>query len=435
MAHGEYIVEASGLTVTYKLNEYKSSTLKEWFFNRLKGRGKSQEFRAVNNVSFKMQRGESVALIGHNGSGKSTLLRALAGIIPPSKGGFARVQGRIAPLIELGAGFDGELSGRENIFLSCLLMGLTLEEIEARLEAIIDFSELRDFIHIPVKNYSSGMYARLGFACATSVDPDLLIVDEVLAVGDSNFSAKCHRKIEELRHNGVSVLIVSHDESSVRRFCERAVVMNKGVAVYDGSVSEAYRIQHEIMMERAAIHMTAEERRRHDKHLELMERATRQASDSSPKPRIDVSLEFLAGGAPVPVIDLAKDFSLKFKLNVTDARNFSGDTFFGFELRHSSGFRIGGLGSEPNVLISETALRSLSQFEVTMKFPAGLEHLCGGRYAFVFAVNDMGMTRNVFYHEFGEFEFTNSRRGDNEHSDILSFASYPTKIELEGAHT
>ena len=432
MTDAQYIVEAKNLTVAYKLNEFQSSTLKEWIFNRLGGRGKSQDFLAVNNVNFSMRRGESVALVGHNGSGKSTLLRALAGIIPPGKGGYARVEGRIAPLIELGAGFDGELSGRENIYLSCLLMGLSLEEIDTRIEAIIDFSELREFIHVPVKNYSSGMYARLGFACATSVDPDLLIVDEVLAVGDTNFAAKCLRRITELREKGVSVLIVSHDEGTVRRFCDRAVVLNKGIVVFDGEVDRAYMVQQKIMIEREAASMTPEERRRHEKRLELLERERQVANDASPRPEITGSVQFLRSGNPVSRVDLASGFSIRIEMEIRDPQKFSGDTFFGLELRHPTGCRISGIGSEPKVLLSEAVIKSKTKFAVQFEFPLGLPDLCGNRYGLFFAVNDSGMARNIYAHDFGAFEFTNSLRGENEHADVIAFANYrPDVVAVE----
>lgn len=246
------IVDAKNVSVIYRLTEYKSHSFKEWVFNRLKGRGGSREFVAVNNVSFRLRRGESLALVGHNGSGKSTLLRAIAGVIPPDPRSTITVNGRIAPMIELGAGFDSELSGRENIYLSCLILGLSRNEIDGLVESIIDFSELRKFIDVPVKNYSSGMYARLGFACATAVKPDLIIVDEVLAVGDSNFSAKCLDRINHLRVTGTSVLLVSHDEGSVRQFCDRALVMNEGKAIYDGDISTALSLHRDVMAVRAA---------------------------------------------------------------------------------------------------------------------------------------------------------------------------------------
>lgn len=246
------IVDAQNVSVIYRLTEYKSNSFKEWVFNRLKGRGGSREFVAVDNVSFRLRRGESLALVGHNGSGKSTLLRVIAGVIPPAKKSSIIVTGRIAPMIELGAGFDGELSGRENIYLSCLILGLSYREIGELVESIIDFSELRKFIDVPVKNYSSGMYARLGFACATAVKPDLIIVDEVLAVGDSNFSVKCLDRIKKLREAGTSVLLVSHDEGSVRQFCDRALVMNEGKSIYDGDVETALMLHRDVMATRAA---------------------------------------------------------------------------------------------------------------------------------------------------------------------------------------
>ena len=245
------IVDAKNVSVIYRLTEYKSHSFKEWVFNRLKGRSAGRDFVAVDNVSFRLKRGESLALVGHNGSGKSTLLRAIAGVIPSAQKSSIVVSGRIAPMIELGAGFDGELSGRENIYLSCLILGLSYREIDGLVESIIDFSELRKFIDVPVKNYSSRMYARLGFACATAVKPDLIIVDEVLAVGDSNFSAKCLNRINQLRSSGTSVLLVSHDEGSVRQFCDRALVMNEGKAIFDGDVETALRLHRDVMAARA----------------------------------------------------------------------------------------------------------------------------------------------------------------------------------------
>lgn len=430
MLHSPNIVEASNLTVTYQLSEYKTSTLKEWVFNRLKGRSGARSFRAVDGVGLTMQRGETVALIGHNGSGKSTLLRVIAGIIPTKNGGSLNVTGRIAPLIELGAGFDGELSGRENIYLSCLLMGLSLDEIEARIEAIIEFSELREFIHVPVKNYSSGMYARLGFACATSVDPDLLIVDEVLAVGDSNFSAKCHRRIEELKRLGVSVLIVSHDEATVRRFCDRAIVMNKGKAVFDGDVNEAYRLQREIMLGRMDESITPEKRKREEKHIEIAERAAMLARSSQAKPVIEASCSFWQDNRQSQVLDFSKDFSVKFAVKIKDPEHFAGDTYFGIELRHSFGCRVGGVGSEPRVLMEESAIRRQTSLDVVFRFPNGIPDLLGNSYSLAFAINDMAMARNVYFHDFGLFEFTNSAAGMNEHSDIMGFSKYDPEISV-----
>ncbi|MCX6123399.1 MAG: ABC transporter ATP-binding protein [Proteobacteria bacterium] len=313
------IVKAEKISVKYQLSEFKSDSLKEWVLNRIRGRGSRREFTAVDQVSFELRRGESLALVGHNGSGKSTLLRAIAGIIPATGGGRVAVMGRIAPMIELGAGFDGELSGRENIYLSCLLMGLDKAEIDSRIADIIAFSELKEFIESPVKNYSSGMYARLGFACATAVDPDLLIVDEVLAVGDSNFAAKCLRRIEELRHKGVSVILVSHDEATVRRFCDRALVLNRGKMLHDGDIETAYRIQTDIMEARAREAMTPEELQRLMKHQELIQRKADAEGDARLQPVLLVSLNVIQHGVTVTILNLMEPFTFEFAVLITDS--------------------------------------------------------------------------------------------------------------------
>ena len=197
--------------------------------------------------------------MGHNGSGKSTLLKVLAGIIISDNKSFS-ISGRIAPMIELGTGFDGELSGYENIILSCALMGLTQEEVESRIESIVEFSELREFIDMPLKNYSSGMQARLGFACATAVDPDILLIDEVLAVGDQNFSKKCLYRIDQLRKLGTTVVLVSHDINTMKTFCSRGIVLERGKMKFDGDIETAALKHEEIMHQRFLDSMLPEQR-------------------------------------------------------------------------------------------------------------------------------------------------------------------------------
>jgi ABC-type polysaccharide/polyol phosphate transport system ATPase subunit len=406
------------------MHQFKSTSLKEWVFHRLSGKNRTKTLTAVDNVSLTLGRGESVALIGHNGSGKSTFLRTIAGIIPAGPGGSINVTGRIAPMIELGAGFDGELSGRENIYLSCLLMGLDQETIHARLESIIDFAELRDFIDSPVKNYSSGMYARLGFACATAVDPDLLIVDEVLAVGDSNFAAKCLRRIEELRSNGVSVLLVSHDEVTVRRFCDRAIVMSQGRKLFDGEVNEAYAIHNRVMLERAESSMTPEERQRVLKRNELVARSSEALKDKRPKPSITVEAEFQQDSNRARAIDLSRPFEFIFNLRLGEASHFYDNVFFGMELRNQDGLRIGGAGTEPEVIVPTEKLRGMNKLTVRFAFPQGMPGICGNRLKVAFAVNDSNMARNVYFAELLDFEATNPTLGANEHADIVSLSSF-----------
>lgn len=198
-------------------------------------RKRSREFWALRDVSFSILRGETVGIIGRNGSGKSTLLQMICGTVAPSAG-IVTTNGRVAALLELGAGFNAEFTGRENIFLNAAILGFPQETMAERLEDVLEFSELGEFLEQPVKTYSSGMYARLAFAIAIHVDPEILIVDEALAVGDSRFVAKCMRRIKDIQAQGATILFVSHDVSSVRTLCDRAIWLDKGQLVDDGDV-------------------------------------------------------------------------------------------------------------------------------------------------------------------------------------------------------
>jgi lipopolysaccharide transport system ATP-binding protein len=190
-------------------------------------------FTALNDISFEIKQGESVGLIGPNGSGKSTTLALIAGVLKPQVG-KVEVQGRISPLLELGAGFHPELTGRENILLNGILLGLTRREVMARMDEIIAFSELEAFLGQPIRTYSSGMYARLAFSVAAHLDPEVLLIDEVLAVGDISFQAKCRKKIEEFRRRNVTIVLVTHSGEEIRRLCTRALWLHGGKIVAEG---------------------------------------------------------------------------------------------------------------------------------------------------------------------------------------------------------
>jgi len=194
-----------------------------------------REFWALKEVSFSVGRGETVGIIGRNGSGKSTLLQMICGTVSPTSG-MVNTRGRVAALLELGAGFNPEFTGRENVFLNAAILGVPKEEMEVRMEEVLAFSELGDFLDQPVKTYSSGMYSRLAFSIAIHVDPEILIVDEALAVGDARFVAKCMRRIKDIQEQGATILFVSHDVGSVRTLCERAIWLDKGCLVEQGDV-------------------------------------------------------------------------------------------------------------------------------------------------------------------------------------------------------
>ena len=236
----DFAVVIKELTKVYKLYKKPSDRIKELFsFNHM---NLHDDFYALDNVSFSVKRGESVGIIGKNGSGKSTLLKIITEVLSKTSG-EVNINGRVSALLELGAGFNGEYNGIENIYLNGTLMGITHEEMDKKIQDIIDFADIGDFIYQPVKTYSSGMYVRLAFAIAINVDPDILIIDEALSVGDIRFQRKCFRKIEEFKKNKTFIL-VSHDLSSVVKFCDRVIWLNKGKIEMEGDpveVSKAFK--------------------------------------------------------------------------------------------------------------------------------------------------------------------------------------------------
>jgi ABC-2 type transport system ATP-binding protein len=221
----------------FRLIQERPDTLREAFAHLFRNRVSYHDFEALKRVSFVIREGETVAIVGRNGSGKSTILKIIAGVYRPTSGGV-KVSGKVSALIELGAGFHPDLTGRENIILNGLLLGLSRQEIRSREQQILDFAELGDFIDSPVKQYSSGMYARLGFAVATEVDPDILLIDEILAVGDAPFQEKCLARIDDFRQRGKTIVYVSHSLPSVRRLCERALLVHDGVLLADGNTDQ-----------------------------------------------------------------------------------------------------------------------------------------------------------------------------------------------------
>ena len=236
------MIDVNHVTIRFNLASQKVDNLKEYFVKLVKKELMFQEFLAVIDVSFQVRRGEAWGLVGVNGSGKSTMLKAISGILKPYKGTIT-TRGNIAPLIELGAGFDGNLTARENIFLNGCLLGHSEKYMNEHFEEIVDFAGLWDFLDSPIKNYSSGMRARLGFAIATMVQPDILIVDEVLAVGDYKFKQKCEKRMNDMLNNGTTLLFVSHSIDDVKRLCDHAIWLDKGQAVMMGTaetVCEAY---------------------------------------------------------------------------------------------------------------------------------------------------------------------------------------------------
>jgi len=223
-------------------NKRSSRSFKDAIMNWVRRRPiRAQQFRALDDVSFVIGEGESVAIMGLNGSGKSTTLKLVSGVLEPDEG-RVRTRGRVAGLIEVGAGFHPDLTGRENVFLNAAILGMSEKETKARFDEIVEFSEIGDFIDQEVKHYSSGMFMRLAFSVAIHVELDVLLVDEVLAVGDAPFRAKCNTKLKALAEAGVTMMVVSHSKAQVKELCSRGIVIRKGNVVFDGAIDEALAV-------------------------------------------------------------------------------------------------------------------------------------------------------------------------------------------------
>ncbi|MEO3945590.1 ABC transporter ATP-binding protein [Gorillibacterium sp. CAU 1737] len=233
----EYAIDAKNIYMRFNLSKEKVDNMKEFFIKLVKRQLMFDEFIALYDVSLSVKKGEVLGIVGLNGSGKSTFLKIVSGIYKPSLG-TVQVNGSIAPLIELGTGFDMDLTARENIFLNGAILGHSTKEIREKFDEIVKFSELHEFLDVPLKNFSSGMVARLGFAMATITKPDILIVDEILSVGDFLFQEKCERRISEMMNNGTTVIIVSHSIDQIERLCNRVLWLEKGKTRMLGETEE-----------------------------------------------------------------------------------------------------------------------------------------------------------------------------------------------------
>jgi ABC-type polysaccharide/polyol phosphate transport system ATPase subunit len=241
MSFDSTVIRVENLTQRFRVIRERPDTLRELFTKFFRQENNVHEFEAIRNVSFNISKGEMVGIIGRNGSGKSTLLKVISGVYKPS-GGLVQVHGTIAPLLELGAGFHHELTGRENIVINGLLMGFSKREMEEREQSIIDFADIGEFIDVPVKQYSSGMYMRLAFAVATEVDPDILAVDEILAVGDTAFRQKCFDRLQRFRAANKTILFVTHSMQQIAEYCDRAILLDKGQLLFDGTPQQAVEL-------------------------------------------------------------------------------------------------------------------------------------------------------------------------------------------------
>lgn len=233
----DILLDVCHVGMKFKLPTERIDNLKEFCIKLVKGQLHYQNFVALKDITFQVRRGQSIGLIGRNGAGKSTLLKIISGIIEPTAG-YVQTRGNIVPLLKLGAGFDFNATGRENVYLNGAMLGFSRREMKKKYDSIVAFAELEKFMNVPLKNYSQGMISRLGFAIAVDVNPDILLIDEILAVGDAVFQKKCADKIDELRKNGTTFIVVSHSTSQILRLCQNAIYLKDGNVVKYGTAQE-----------------------------------------------------------------------------------------------------------------------------------------------------------------------------------------------------
>lgn len=233
----DILLDVCHVGMKFKLPTERIDNLKEFCIKLVKGQLHYQNFVALKDITFQVRRGQSIGLIGRNGAGKSTLLKIISGIIEPTAG-YVQTRGNIVPLLKLGAGFDFNATGRENVYLNGAMLGFSRHEMKKKYDSIVAFAELEKFMNVPLKNYSQGMISRLGFAIAVDVNPDVLLIDEILAVGDAVFQKKCADKIDELRKNGTTFIVVSHSTSQILRLCQNAIYLKDGNVVKYGTAQE-----------------------------------------------------------------------------------------------------------------------------------------------------------------------------------------------------
>lgn len=416
----DVVLDAQNIVVEYPQPTMRTNTLKELLLRKLRNVHEVRTHRALKGVSLAARRGECVSLVGHNGCGKSTLLKVVAGIIVPTEG-TVKLTGRIAPMIELGAGFDPELTGRENVLLSCSLLGLTRGEIRERMDEIKQFAELGNFFEAPVKTYSSGMYMRLGFACSTAIEPDILLIDEILAVGDENFQKKCVDRMHSLKRSGATVVLVTHDLAAVRRLADRVLVIDHGETMFEGTPDEAVGY-YRVLMERARMEAMPENLK-----AEAMRQARLAKSSAGANPagrpgngdaqvkKAEIILpegraEFRAGD----------DFRLRLTIDVMKPHDRS--PVVGFAVHTPQHVRLFGGNTRTLAADGKDVAKSLQSVGThVVDFRIDGLSLATGRYAVVAAVHNAALDVTLDHVEPAvEFTVKNQRDPDNFDNDILA---------------
>ena len=381
-------ISVNNISKMYKLYDKPMDRLKESL--GLSRQKKYKEHYALHDVSFNVHKGETVGIIGTNGSGKSTILKIITGVLNPTQGEVA-VDGRISALLELGAGFNGEYSGIENVYLNGTMIGFSREEIDAKLQDILDFADIGEFIHQPVKTYSSGMFVRLAFAVAINIEPEILIVDEALSVGDVFFQAKCYRKFEEFKEMGKTILFVSHDLSSIGKYCDRVVLLNKGRKLAEGDAKEMVNLYRRVLVNQ---YDDLEGQEETDVEEETDVQVVSKEDSGLMKLKLNLNPEVLEYGSKLAeiedfsirddtgmitnIIEKGKFFSVDMKIRFHED---IGDPIFAFTIKDLKGTEITGTNTMyENVPIKPQKEGDVRNVTFTQKMPleAGEYMLCLG---------------------------------------------------------
>lgn len=393
----EVAISVNNVSKMYKLYDNPMDRLKESL--GLSRKKKYKEHYALNDVSFQVRKGETVGIIGTNGSGKSTILKIITGVLNPTQGQVV-VDGRISALLELGAGFNGEYSGIENVYLNGTMIGFSKEEIDAKLQDILDFADIGDFVNQPVKTYSSGMFVRLAFAVAINIEPEILIVDEALSVGDVFFQAKCYRKFEEFKEMGKTILFVSHDLSSIGKYCDRVVLLNKGKKLAEGDAKEMVNLYRRVLVNQYEEPEEIQEEESTNSILEQKEEKEEKKVFNQPqqeelmKVQLNLNPEVLEYGSKLAeiedfsirddtgmvtnVIEKGKIFSVDMKIRFKED---IGEPIFAFTLKDLKGTEITGTNTMyENIPVAPQKKGDVRHITFTQKMPleAGEYMLCLG---------------------------------------------------------
>lgn len=375
----ETAISVNHLTKIYKLYDKPIDRLKESL--GLTRKKKYREHYALRDVSFSVGKGETVGIIGTNGSGKSTILKIITGVLNPSQGEVT-VNGRISALLELGAGFNSEYSGLENVYLNGTMIGFSREEIDRKLDDILAFADIGDFIHQPVKTYSSGMFVRLAFAVAINIEPEILIVDEALSVGDVFFQAKCYKKFEDFKKMGKTILFVSHDLGSISKYCDRVILLNKGEKLQEGSPKEMVDLYKKVLVGLEGVTDEVEEKEEagEEKSVDTKDRWERPFETNpnvldygNHKARIIDFTITDRNGVPANTIEKSSVFSIKMKVQFKETVQ---EPIFAYSIKNLQGTEITGT----NTLFEKADISAKQEGQVCEITFAQEMNLQGGEY-------------------------------------------------------